>query len=121
MISNDQLFTVQVTDERGCKANDEVKISVFVKDEIYVPTSFTPNNDGKNDVFRPIAPPGVVKLFEVYNRWGQKIFTTADSQAGWNGKLQSVEQPAGMYVWFLKATTRKAEYVEKKGTVMLLR
>ncbi len=119
-VTNDQLFTVEVTDERGCKATATMKVTVFVEDDIYVPTSFTPNNDGKNDVFRVIAPPGTVYLFEVYNRWGQKLFSTNNQTSGWNGKLQNLLQPSGMYVWYLKAKTRQGRQVEKKGTVMLI-
>jgi gliding motility-associated-like protein len=116
----EQLFTVEVTDLRGCKATDEIKVSVFDHDDIYVPTSFTPNNDGRNDVFRPIAPPGVVYLFEVYNRWGQKIFSTPNQQNGWDGRMLGTLQPTGVYVWYLKAKTRTGIKVEKKGTVTLV-
>jgi gliding motility-associated-like protein len=120
MLQNDQVFTVEITDERGCIASDDVKVTVFDHDDIYVPTSFTPNNDGRNDVFRVIAPPGTVYLFEVYNRWGQKIFSTANQQAGWDGRLQGILQPSGVYVWFLKAQTRAGIKIKKKGTITLI-
>jgi gliding motility-associated-like protein len=119
-IVNDQSFQLEVTDERGCKSTDIVKVQVFVEDDIYVPTSFTPNNDGKNDMFRPIAPTGVVYLFEVFNRWGQKVFSTDNTSLGWNGKIQDILQPSGVYVWHLKAKTRAGKEVVKKGTVMLV-
>jgi gliding motility-associated-like protein len=120
ILQQDQVFTVDVTDERGCIASDDVKVQVFDHDDIYVPTSFTPNNDGKNDVFRVIAPPGTVYLFEVYNRWGQKVFGTANQQTGWDGRLQGLMQPAGVFVWYLKAHTRAGIKVERKGTVTLI-
>ena len=119
-LQQEKLFTVEVTDVRGCKATDDIKVSVFDHDDIYVPTSFTPNSDGRNDIFRPIAPPGVVYLFEVYNRWGQKIFSTTNQQNGWDGRIQGTLQPAGVYVWYLKAKTRTGIKVEKKGTVTLV-
>ncbi len=119
-IQNDQTFQVEVTDERGCKATDIVNVQVFVGDDIYVPNIFTPNNNGKNDVFRVIAPPGVVYLFEVFNRWGQRVFSTNNQQLGWNGRIQNELQPSGVYVWHLKAKTRQGRLVEKKGTVMLM-
>jgi gliding motility-associated-like protein len=119
-IPNDQLFQVEVMDERGCKSTDVVNVQVFIDDDIYVPSSFTPNNDGKNDLFRVIAPPGTVYVFEVYNRWGQRIFSTSDQQKGWDGKVKGMLQPSGVFVWFLKAKTRQGKQVEKKGTVMLV-
>ncbi len=119
-LQQEQLFTVEVTDVRGCKGIDNIKVAVFDHDDIYVPTSFTPNSDGKNDIFRVIAPPDVVYLFEVYNRWGQKVFGTSNQQNGWDGRQQGIQQPAGVYVWYLKAKTRDGVKVEKKGTVTLI-
>lgn len=121
MLQQDQVFTVQIVDERGCKDSDEVKVIVFDHDDIYVPLGFTPNYDGRNDIFRAIAPTHVIYLFEVYNRWGQKMFSTNDQQKGWDGRSGPLLQPAGVYVWFLKAKTRAGTMIDKKGTVTLIR
>jgi gliding motility-associated-like protein len=61
--------------------------------KIYVPTAFTPNNDGRNDYLRPILL-GVKQLqyFRVYNRWGQVVYTMQPNQLGWDGTLNGQQQ-----------------------------
>jgi gliding motility-associated-like protein len=91
-------------------------------DSIYVPNAFTPNNDGLNDLFKPII--GIrftLDDFRIFNRWGQRVFSTRQKDYGWNGKTGGTEQPAGMYVWYLMAKDRNGKQVKLKGTVVLIR
>lgn len=118
-INADQAFQVTIVDERGCIDDDIINVKVFLEDDIYVPNMFTPNNDGRNDLFRAIAPPGTISIFEVYNRWGQRVFSTTDATKGWDGKINGVMQTTGVFAWFLRAKNRKGELIEKKGTVTL--
>jgi hypothetical protein len=71
VLKNDTKFIVQVADNLGCKATDTILVKVYQESTFYVPTAFSPNGDGLNDVFRPI-PVGIVTFewFRVYNRWG---------------------------------------------------
>ncbi len=112
---------VGVTDE-GCKGEGYVKIRVYQGPEIYVPTGFTPNNDGKNDKFTPF-PVGIksYNYFRVFNRWGQLIFSTTRLNDGWDGKIAGREQPTGVYVWMIEGLSKDNKVITKKGTVTLIR
>jgi gliding motility-associated-like protein len=90
---------------------------------IFVPTAFTPNNDGKNDVFRPIAV-GMSKInyFSVYNRWGQLLFTTkTNAKDGWDGRIDGRLQNTGVFVWMVSAVDYLGKSFFLKGTVTLIR
>jgi gliding motility-associated-like protein len=122
VITQDVRYKVTVTNTLGCTGEAFVTIKVYDGPEIYVPNAFTPNNDGRNDIFRPF-PVGIKKLnyFRVYNRWGQVIYATSTLNAGWDGKVNGVEQPPGTYVWVAEAVTKNDKVIAKKGTVVLIR
>ncbi|RYZ18201.1 MAG: gliding motility-associated C-terminal domain-containing protein, partial [Chitinophagaceae bacterium] len=114
----DQQYILTTTTAEGCTARDTVLIKTFVGPAIYVPSAFTPNGDGKNDVLRPVYI-GIkeVKQFSVFNRWGQKVFGTKDSGAGWQGKGFQPDS----YVWVVEAVDATGKPMVKKGTVILIR
>jgi gliding motility-associated-like protein len=122
LLSDDQLFTVTVTTSQGCVSSDEVKITVIKNLDILVPSGFTPNNDGKNDILRPY-PLAIKKLidFRVYNRSGEVVFSTNVIGKGWDGKLNGIEQNGQVVVWTLKVIDLKNQVVEKKGISVLIR
>jgi len=121
-IGDDITYQVIVTTAEGCKGEGYVRIKVSKGPDIYVPTGFTPNYDGKNDKFTPV-PVGIksYKYFRVFNRWGQMIFSTTRQNEGWDGKLGGSEQPAGVYVWMIEGVTKDNRLITKKGTVILIR
>lgn len=121
-ITQDITYTVVVTTPDGCKAKDSVTIKAYKGPDIYVPTGFTPNHDGKNDLLTPIAV-GIKELeyFKVYNRWGQLVFSTNQLRQGWNGKLGIIDQVSGVYAWIVKGLTDDGKVIFKKGTVILIR
>jgi gliding motility-associated-like protein len=103
-------------------------VRTFSGGTVNIPTAFTPNADGLNDVFYLLASPDVeiVKDFSVFNRWGEKVFQVNsvppnDPNFGWNGYFKSVHAPAGAYVY--QATIRFTDGKEQffKGTVVLIR
>jgi gliding motility-associated-like protein len=112
---------VGVTQE-GCKGEGYVKIRVYKGPDIYVPTGFTPNSDGKNDKFTPF-PVGIssYNYFRVFNRWGQLLFSTNRLNDGWDGKTDGKEQAAGVYVWMIEGVTKNNKVITKKGTITLIR
>lgn len=120
-LDRNQTFTLSVTSVEGCVGTDDVKVEIFKEDDIYIPNSFTPNRDGRNDVFRLTGPPSTIEYFEVFNRWGEKVFSTKDQYRGWDGFWNGKEQPSGTYVWILKAKIRGIMPVERKGTVTIVR
>ncbi|MGG9960568.1 gliding motility-associated C-terminal domain-containing protein [Ferruginibacter sp. SUN106] len=90
--------------------------------QLYIPSAFTPNNDGKNDIFKPGYGDNIVSYsIEIYNRWGEKVFTSNQINKGWDGKFKGVLQPAGVYAWLIRyrVFNNSMEYIEK-GTLMML-
>lgn len=121
-VNGDITYMVTATTAAGCKGEATVRITVFEGPEIYVPSAFTPNNDGKNDVFRPF-PVGIKKInyFRVFNRWGQLIYSTTNFNQGWDGKIDGKLQGTGTYVWLVEGVTKDDRIITKRGTVVLVR
>jgi gliding motility-associated-like protein len=116
-------YTVRVTGDGGCFGEDQVKVKVFVGGpEIFIPSGFTPNGDGKNDVLRPVSV-GISKLnyFTIFNRWGQRIFTSTELNKGWDGTYNGEPQPSGTYVFQAEGIDYLGKRVYKKGTAVLIR
>lgn len=114
-------YQLKVATSEGCTASAKETVAVFY--DLLMPNAFTPNGDGRNDVFRipPSIPVTIIK-FIVYNRWGGLVFATANAGTGWDGRLDSKPQPAGTYVWMVEyydPLTKKQAM--KNGTVELIR
>ena len=93
---------------------------------VYVPNVFTPNNDGKNDVFRAMtncsADCWLLWEFTIYNRWGTKVFESDYPSQQWLGNVAGHHYaPAGVYVWNLRARHRYGQTYQKNGIVTLLK
>jgi gliding motility-associated-like protein len=116
-------YAVTVTSADGCKAVDLVRINVFNVDaDIYVPTGFTPNGDGLNDVLRPKLL-GMMQLnyFKVFNRFGEMVFSTSEIDKGWDGNYKGKGQDPATYVWMAEGVTYKGIVKRKKGYAVLIR
>jgi gliding motility-associated-like protein len=114
-------YQLKVATNDGCTASAKETVAVFY--DLLMPNAFTPNGDGRNDVFRiPPSIPVTIIRFMVFNRWGGLVFSTASTSAGWDGRLDSKPQPAGTYVWMIEyydPLTKKQAM--KSGTVELIR
>lgn len=116
---HDTTFNLSVVDTNGCTAGKDIVVKVLHK--FYMPSSFTPNQDGKNDVFR--IPPGssiTLKEFSIFNRWGQPVFYTTDITKGWNGKYKGMNSDSDIYVYVIKGVVNGKDEIIK-GTVTLLK
>ncbi|MDB5201145.1 MAG: hypothetical protein JWQ27_554 [Ferruginibacter sp.] len=116
-------YMVKVYNEAGCVDSAFFKVKIFsTGPTIFVPSGFTPNTDGLNDVLRPIAV-GMKQLnyFSVYNRNGQLMFNTTEFGKGWNGKYGGQPQDAGTFVWMVKAIDYLGKPYIQKGSVILIR
>ncbi|MBV6460533.1 MAG: hypothetical protein HJHJAOHD_00648 [Flavobacteriales bacterium] len=94
------------------------------KDTAYLnlPTAFSPNADGQNDVFRVLGTKYVQSIeLRVYNRWGQEVFYTNQKETGWDGTFKGQPAPTGVYAYTLVATLPNGEVITKKGNVTLKR
>ncbi|HTI93772.1 MAG TPA: Ig-like domain-containing protein [Puia sp.] len=94
----------------------------FAPINIYVPKVFTPNNDGTNDLLKPILV-GIQTFhyFSVYNRWGNLIFTTQDPNQGWDGTFKGVAQPVETYLWIAEGIDVTGKKIVAKGMTSLVR
>jgi len=116
-------YKVLAYNEAGCVDSAFITVKVFkTLPSVFVPTAFTPNADGKNDILKPIAV-GMQRLnfFGVYNRWGQLVFSTSINGQGWDGTISGAQQSSGTYVWMVKAVDFTGASYFEKGTVTLIR
>ena len=115
-------FSVLNTTNNGCTSNDDVTITVRSESLVLVPNAFSPNNDQVNDVLR-ITTFNVTDLltFDVYNRWGQKVFATTTLTDGWDGKLKGTEQEMGVYVYVVRVRAKDGTEYQQKGNFSLIR
>ena len=112
-----------IVTENNCSDSAFVNVKVFKTGPyIFVPTAFTPNGDGLNDVIRPIGV-GIKKInyFRVYNRWGQMVFSTSTNGHGWDGKISGREQASATFVWIAAAVDYLDKPIYQKGVVTLIR
>lgn len=116
-------YKVDVYNQANCMDSAFVSVKVFkTNPQVFVPTAFTPDNDGKNDIFRPIAV-GITRIayFRVYNRWGQLVFATTTNGAGWDGRIGGKQQGSGTFVWLVKGVDYTGKVFFAKGHVTLIK
>ncbi|WMJ74691.1 PKD domain-containing protein [Cytophagaceae bacterium ABcell3] len=118
----DITYTLLVTDSMDCFTSEfdydiEVKPETFVK----MPTTFTPNGDGANDVVYANGH-GIKELleFSIFNRWGQLIFQSTDVSQGWDGTFKGRVQNTDVYVYKIRALTWKDEVIQEEGYINLV-
>lgn len=108
-----------VTDQNGCRDTAFSELSVALLPA--VPSAFTPNGDGENDVFRVRGGPFEALNFRVYNSWGQLIYFSGDQNEGWDGTFKGEDQPMGVYTWTLEVIVTGGRVITKTGDVTLMR
>ena len=118
-------FIVVAVDENGCQARDTVRVNVVdnpcQSDQLFVPTAFTPNGDGKNDVWK-VRTKGEVQIYvAIYNRWGEKVYDSYDINKGWDGTYQGKNAAAGSYAYYLTIICENNHQYFKKGNITLIR
>jgi|GEM_PF-1094493 len=119
-------YTLKVTTAEGCEATGIITVKVYT--ELRIPNAFTPNGDGKNDVFYVMGGPAgsVIRDFSVFNRWGQKVFQVhgiapGDPAYGWNGYYEGSAVSPGAYVYVIGMRFADGKTQTIQGTVMLIR
>lgn len=115
-------YWVRVTDGNGCSGTGSINVVVDCSD-IYFPSGFTPNGDGKNDVFGAIGNLAAVKNYTltVYGRWGEIVFQSSDPYKKWDGNMKSLQMDSGVYVWVASYSFLGSPQIVKKGTVVIIR
>jgi gliding motility-associated-like protein len=112
-------YYCHIVDRYGCTNTHTVLIEVAPT--LYVPNCFTPNDDGYNDIFKP-EHTGYEKMkLVIYDRWGELLFSKEGLEVGWNGHFRGKVCQDGQYVYKLFATDNRRNYIEKVGTVLLMK
>ncbi|MFI5221680.1 MAG: gliding motility-associated C-terminal domain-containing protein [Bacteroidia bacterium] len=88
---------------------------------VWVPNAFTPNGDGSNDVFKVIYKNTNGGTLKIFNKWGQRIFSTTDLNIGWDGTFEGTPSPVDVYVFVVEYLTNEGEMKLIKGNVTLIR
>jgi gliding motility-associated-like protein len=115
-------YVVHGIDIHGCRDSEVVNINIdFGMNEV-IPSAFTPNGDGRNDVFR-ILNMRYQKLldFRIYNRWGQQVFQTTNVEKGWDGTFNGVPQDMGVYNYVIIVALPDGTERTHTGTVTIVK
>lgn len=117
-------YTVIGADTNTCIGQDSITVFVITEDIlIHLPTGFSPNGDGVNDLFRIVNE----NLFEdiyisVYNRWGERVFESTKNNTAWDGTYKNAKQPNENYVYYVEAKAKKNQQAYKlSGSISLIR
>jgi gliding motility-associated-like protein len=118
-----------IAELNGCTALDTIDIKeVTCHCNFFVPNTFTPNNDHKNETFQPVICPELdIYEFKIFNRWGQEIFSSNDPTIGWDGTIGGTGNgkicPQGVYAYMIHYDSYAVYEKEKvvRGHVTLLR
>ena len=118
----DMTYYVSVINQFGCAMNDSFRVKYYKGPFIYVPNAFSPNGDGKNDLFKPTYI-GIsnLKYFRVFTRYGQLVFETNQQLKGWDGNLHGYPAPEGAYIWEASGQDYQGKWQFQKGTVFLIK
>jgi gliding motility-associated-like protein len=118
-----QYWLQATNNSNSCIGKDT--INVAPKDCLkgfYIPTAFTPNGDGRNDLFKPMLFGNVKQYnFRVYDRWGQVVFQTSDQTKGWNGVFKGQLQESHVFVWICTYQFEGEKQTVEKGTVAVIK
>ena len=124
----DQRFTLFVAADNGCSASASIWVRKIPLPAVYIPTAFSPNGDGVNDVFIPLANEEVVSIdyLLIADRWGETVFQAEDlaindPTTGWDGNFRGQTAPPAVYVYFMQVRLQDGSVQELKGGLTLVR
>lgn len=108
--------------DKACERSEAgVAIAKLPTDEIFIPNAFTPNGDGKNDLFKVYSYAVKDMNIKIFNQWGELIFTASNMDNAWDGTYKGKPQPVGVYIYAVKLTLTTGEVVVRKGDINLVR
>ena len=113
-------YTLVVTFNNGCKAEDSVTVQVKGCDNVWIPNSFSPNGDGKNDMFGPKGECMVNYSLYVFNRWGTLIYQS-ESGKPWDGKVKGNLVQEDVYVYTVNVLNNTGNTISQTGRVTVIR
>ncbi len=111
--------------ENGCVKRDSLLLKagniICGPPNIFVPTGFSPNADGKNDIARVRGQYITELQFEIFDQWGQKVFETNDQSIGWDGEFKGQKLNPAVFVYQLKAVCLNQQIYTEKGNLTLIK
>jgi gliding motility-associated-like protein len=120
-------YVVQAKTAFGCAATDTVVVKLQCAPEnVHIPNIFTPNRDGKNDVFYILGSGvNIIRSIKIFNRWGELVFENkdfgiTDRSAGWNGMYKGKPVPTGSYIYMAEMECSQGQVITRKGTVTVI-
>ena len=113
------VYYCYVVNSFGCSNTNTVVIEVMPV--FYIPNTFTPNNDGLNDAFRPVFNGYTALQMTIFDRWGDLMYSTNELDGGWNGTYRGKPADQGTYVYKITATDFENNKLEKTGPIILVR
>lgn len=121
-LNRDQLYYLDALTDKGCDSHTKILIRRYKGPELYIPTAFTPNGDGNNDLLK-VFPVGIRSFdyMAVYNRFGQQLFFTKDQNKGWDGTFKGIKLNGGAFVAIARAIDYKGKVMMQKLSVILIR
>ena len=124
LVNKPGLYHASFINSKGCIHSDSIHVDFVQSSKVYVPNTFSPNNDGKNDCFMPSIEnnsPITNFRFQVYSRWGEKLVDTKDQNYCWDGQYKNKLAHEGIYFWSVEGVTPCKTPLLEAGTVTLLR
>ena len=121
-ITQDQFYSVIVTDGNGCSDTAEVFVKVVEEtNTVYIPNSISPNNDGLNDEFKVTGKNINNVQTIIYGRLGDVIFESNDMNAGWDGTYKEKNMSPLVFIYIIRVTFNDGEVKKYKGTITLVK
>lgn len=117
-------YWLEVTDNNNCQGKDTAFVTIKndCLEGLYVPNAFSPNGDGKNDLFRPLLFGNVQSFrFQIFNRWGELVYQTSTIGAGWNGQYKGHRQDSDTFVWVCIYQLKGQKTEKRNGTFVVIR
>ena len=122
------VYVVTIEDASGCTATDSVEVAISAERPVFIPNAFSPNNDGRNDLFTAYGGPGMRSIvsLQVFNRWGGLVFEQQNLSAGnpvvaWDGQAGNQPAPAGVYTYVLEVEFIDGQQLRFSGDVNIIR
>jgi gliding motility-associated-like protein len=117
--TEEMTYRVTVVSENGCEATAQIK--VLITRDVFIPTSFTPNGDNINDVFRPyFSTPDQPYRMRIYSRWGELIYQCEGLDCGWDGTMDGRRLMPSVFVYKIEYTSGRSTSEEVRGSITIL-
>jgi len=115
------LVVLTAESDKGCTEFYELDIVISEVAQLFIPTAFTPNNDGLNDCFEIKGTPFSNYSLNIIDRWGKVVFVSKSFEDCWDGSVEGVDLPGGSYIYYIFGADYLGRTIEYKGSVTLIR